>query len=82
MWLGAPEIDSLGPARLSQHHFATLEDDSAGAEASTPPHIEVIDGVALIGVPRPPGTVVIALSDGQRLWSFPVSRIACSFFTA
>lgn len=44
--------------------FDKGQEDRAGA--GRPPHVAFIEGVALKGVPRTPGTVVVALSDGWR----------------
>jgi hypothetical protein len=54
--------------RELRHPYASLEDDVFAADGSTigPPHVVFVEGIALKGVPRPPGTVVVALSDGQR----------------
>lgn len=51
--------------REVRHPYGSFDDgdeDSGGGQ----PHIAFIEGVALKGVPRPPGTVVVALSDGWR----------------
>jgi hypothetical protein len=54
--------------RELRHPYASLEDDVYAADGSTigPPHVVFVEGIALKGVPRPAGTVVVALSDGQR----------------
>lgn len=41
-------------------------DEGHGDIGATRPHIAFIEGIALKGIPRPPGTVVVALSDGWR----------------
>jgi hypothetical protein len=62
--------------RVLRHPYATPE-DATGDAAVPPAHIAFIEGVALRGVPLPPGTVVIALSDGQRhqsWWQMALDR--------
>ena len=54
-----------------------MSEDGAGSGATTLPHIAFVEGIALKGVPRPPGTVVIALSGGQRYeswWQMALDR--------
>lgn len=40
--------------------------ESGDESAQTQPRVAFIEGLALKGIPRPPGTVVVALSDGWR----------------
>lgn len=48
------------------HHPHGTFDEERGDTGATRPHIAFIEGIALKRVPRPPGTVVVALSDGWR----------------
>jgi hypothetical protein len=62
--------------RELRHPYA-MSEDGAGSGATTLPHIAFVEGIALKGVPRPPGTVVIALSGGQRYeswWQMALDR--------
>lgn len=64
--------------REMRHPYGSFdhEPDERGG-AGRPPHVAFIEGVALKGVPRPPGTVVVALSDGWRhrsWWQAAIDR--------
>lgn len=45
-------------------------DERGGGTSEAPPYIAFIEGIALKGVPRLPGTIVVALSDGRRYRSW------------
>lgn len=51
--------------REARHPYGSFDEGDKETRA-TRPHIAFIEGIALNGVPRPPGTVVVALSDGWR----------------
>lgn len=48
-----------------RHPYAQL-DDNAGGSTTAPSRVAFVEGVALKGLPRPPGTTVVVLSDGHR----------------
>jgi hypothetical protein len=54
------------PRELRHPYRSVDEGQEEQVGAGLPPHVAFIEGVALKGVPRPPGTVVVALSDGWR----------------
>jgi hypothetical protein len=60
--------------RVRRHPYAILADIASAAAQS---NFALVEGVALNGVPRPQGTLVIALSDGQRhksWWQLTLDR--------
>jgi hypothetical protein len=70
-------FEHLQLPRLRRHPYGIPKDDAAGTDTMAPSHIAFVEGVALKGVPRPPGTVVIAFADGQRYkswWQMALDR--------
>ncbi|TXI64323.1 hypothetical protein [Mycolicibacterium mageritense] len=49
-----------------RHPFGPFDDGNDNDSDGGQPRVAFIEGVALKGVPRPPGTVAVALSDGWR----------------
>ena len=67
-------VNSKTPSAASA---AQPDDDSSGDATSVPFHITLIEGVALKGLPRAPGTVLVASSDGERhksWWQLALDR--------
>lgn len=65
------------PRELRHPYRSVDEEQEERVGAGRPPRVAFIEGIALKGVPRPPGTVVVAMSDGWRhrsWWQAAIDR--------